>query len=336
MAEAAAAAGGTGLGAGASYGSAADRDRDPDPDRAGRRLRVLSGHLLGRPREALSTNECKARRAASAATAAPTATPAAQESGTIPKKRQEVMKWNGWGYNDSKFIFNKKGQIELTGKRYPLSGMGLPTFKEWIQNTLGVNVEHKTTSKASLNPSDTPPSVVNEDFLHDLKETNISYSQEADDRVFRAHGHCLHEIFLLREGMFERIPDIVLWPTCHDDVVKIVNLACKYNLCIIPIGGGTSVSYGLMCPADETRTIISLDTSQMNRILWVDENNLTAHVEAGITGQELERQLKESGYCTGHEPDSLEFSTVGGWVSTRASGMKKNIYGNIEDLELLV
>ncbi|GAB5575777.1 alkyldihydroxyacetonephosphate synthase [Prionailurus iriomotensis] len=280
-----------------------------------------------------------------------------------PRNGQEVMKWNGWGYNDSKFFFNKKGQVELTGKSdffvYPLSGMTLPTFRDWIQNTLGVSLEHKTTSKASLNPSDTPPSIVNEDFLHDLKETNISYSQEADDRVFRAHGHCLHEIFLLREGMFQRIPDIVLWPTCHDDVVKIVNLACKYNLCIIPIGGGTSVSYGLMCPADETRTIISLDTSQMldlpalviamklkiskckesfcgiqkkNRILWVDENNLTAHVEAGITGQDLERQLKESGYCTGHEPDSLEFSTVGGWVSTRASGMKKNIYGNIEDL----
>ncbi|XP_027445040.1 alkyldihydroxyacetonephosphate synthase, peroxisomal isoform X2 [Zalophus californianus] len=303
MAEAAAAAGGTGVGAGGGSGCAADRDRD----RAGRRLRVLSGHLLGRPQEAVSTNECKARRAASAATAAPTAAPAAQESGTIPKKRQEVMKWNGWGYNDSKFFFNKKGQVELTGKRYPLSGMILPTFKDWIQNTLGVSLEHKTTSKASLNPSDTPPSIVNEDFLHDLKETNISYSQEADDRVFRAHA-------------------------CHDDVVKIVNLACKYNLCIIPIGGGTSVSYGLTCPADETRTIISLDTSQMNRILWIDENNLTAHVEAGITGQELERQLKESGYCTGHEPDSLEFSTVGGWVSTRASGMKKNIYGNIEDL----
>ncbi|XP_058405300.1 alkyldihydroxyacetonephosphate synthase, peroxisomal isoform X2 [Diceros bicornis minor] len=328
MAEAAAAEGGTGTGAGS--GSAADRD--PERDRAGRRLRVLSGHLLGRPREALSTNECKARKAAAAATAAPSATPSAQESGIIPKKRQEIMKWNGWGYNDSKFFFNKKGQIELSGKRYPLSGMILPTFRDWIQNTLGVSVEHKTTSKTSLNPSDTPPSIVNEDFLHDLKETNISYSQEADDRVFRAHGHCLHEMFLLREGTFQRIPDIVLWPTCHDDVVKIVNLACKYNLCIIPIGGGTSVSYALMCPADETRTIISLDTTQMNRILWVDENNLTVHVEAGITGQELERQLKESGYCTGHEPDSLEFSTVGGWVSTRASGMKKNVYGNIEDL----
>ncbi|NP_445802.2 alkyldihydroxyacetonephosphate synthase, peroxisomal [Rattus norvegicus] len=313
-------------------GEAGASERDPDAVRARRRLRVLSGHLLGRPQEAPSTNECKARRAASAAGASPAASPAAPESGTIPKKRQELMKWNGWGYNDSKFLLNKKGQVELTGKRYPLSGLALPTLKDWIQNTLGVNLEHKTTSKPSINPSEAPPSIVNEDFLQELKEAHISYSQDADDRVFRAHGHCLHEIFLLREGMFERIPDIVVWPTCHDDVVKIVNLACKYNLCIIPIGGGTSVSYGLMCPADETRTIISLDTSQMNRILWVDENNLTAHVEAGITGQDLERQLKESGYCTGHEPDSLEFSIVGGWISTRASGMKKNVYGNIEDL----
>lgn len=43
-------------------------------------------------------------------------------------------------------------------------------------------------------------------------------------------------------------------------------------------------------------------------------------------------QLTDKGYCTGHEPDSIEFSSLGGWVATRASGMKKNIYGNIEDL----
>ena len=38
------------------------------------------------------------------------------------------------------------------------------------------------------------------------------------------------------------------------------------------------------------------------------------------------------GLTLGHEPDSMEFSSVGGWVATRASGMKKNRYGNIEDL----
>lgn len=115
--------------------------------------------------------------------------------------------------------------------------------------------------------------------------------------------------------------------------------------------GGTNVSGALECPQDEQRPIISLDMTEMDRILWVDEKNLTAHVEAGIIGQDLERrvsklvkvsvhhsdcvlilQLGESGYTSGHEPDSLEFSSVGGWVATRSSGMKKNIYGNIEDL----
>lgn len=39
-----------------------------------------------------------------------------------------------------------------------------------------------------------------------------------------------------------------------------------------------------------------------------------------------------SGVVSGHEPDSSEYSTLGGWISTRASGMKKNTYGNIEDI----
>lgn len=42
--------------------------------------------------------------------------------------------------------------------------------------------------------------------------------------------------------------------------------------------------------------------------------------------------MAEKGYTSGHEPDSQEFSTLGGWVATRSSGMKKNVYGNIEDL----
>lgn len=53
---------------------------------------------------------------------------------------------------------------------------------------------------------------------------------------------------------------------------------------------------------------------------------------ASFTIAFLSPKLGESGYTTGHEPDSLEFSSVGGWVATRSSGMKKNIYGNIEDL----
>ncbi|KAL1496997.1 hypothetical protein ABEB36_008030 [Hypothenemus hampei] len=152
------------------------------------------------------------------------------------------------------------------------------------------------------------------------------------DRVVRAHGHTLNDMFILKFGKFERIPDIVIWPECHDHVVEIVKLAEEYNLVIIPFGGGTAVSGAVECPIDERRPIISLDTSQMNRILWLNEENLVACCECGIIGQDLERTLNDLGYTTGHEPDSYEFSSLGGWVATRASGMKKNLYGNIEDL----
>ena len=72
----------------------------------------------------------------------------------------------------------------------------------------------------------------------------------------------------------------------------------------------------------------------MDKLLYVDKDNECALVQAGITGSELEKQLNSYGYKCGHEPDSVEFSTLGGWISTRASGMKKNKYGNIEDLIL--
>lgn len=78
--------------------------------------------------------------------------------------------------------------------------------------------------------------------------------------------------------------------------------------------------------------VVSVDMSRMNSIKWVDKENGMACIQAGIQGQDLERELKQYGVICGHEPDSAEFSTLGGWVATRASGMKKNTYGNMEDI----
>ena len=82
-------------------------------------------------------------------------------------------------------------------------------------------------------------------------------------------------------------------------MLRIVQLANKHNVVIIPFGGGTSVSKALECLPHEVRMIVSLDTSQMNRILWIDEKNWMACVEAGKTGQDLEAELAEKGFCTG-------------------------------------
>ena len=78
--------------------------------------------------------------------------------------------------------------------------------------------------------------------------------------------------------------------------------------------------------------VVSVDTRRMNKIESVDEHNLLATVQSGILGVDLETKLQKMGYTSGHEPDSIEFSTLGGWISTNASGMKKHRYGNIEDI----
>ena len=77
---------------------------------------------------------------------------------------------------------------------------------------------------------------------------------------------------------------------------------------------------------------MSVDMRPMNKIEWIDRENLRACVQAGIIGADLEEELGKQGLICGHEPDSIELSTLGGWIATNASGMKKNRYGNIEQI----
>lgn len=212
--------------------------------------------------------------------------------------------------------------------------MELPIFTEWVKTKFNVSMEDR--SKERPPPEKYPDSIQVEEFMQVLRRKGFSYSVEGLDRLIRSHGQTLYDIHSLLVGKMNRIPDVVVWPTCHDDVEQLVKLAHEHNVVIIPYGGGTSVSGAITCPENEQRSIVALDTSQMNRLLWLDKSNLVACFEAGVVGQDLERELRTVGLTLGHEPDSFEFSTLGGWVATRASGMKKNVYGNIEDMVVRV
>lgn len=115
-----------------------------------------------------------------------------------------------------------------------------------------------------------PQPQITADFVFDVERTGISHSLRGSDRLFRSHGHTIHEIFYLRHGKYPRIPDIVAWPEKHDEVVTLVDLALKHNVTIIPYGGGTSVSGALSCPESEERPIMSVDTSQMVKLLMLE------------------------------------------------------------------
>ena len=132
------------------------------------------------------------------------------------------------------------------------------------------------------------------------------------------------------------MPDLVVLPERRQEVELLVPAARAHGVCLIPYGGGTNVTEALRCPADERRSIVSVDLRRMNRVRWIDPVDRTACIEAGATGREIAEVLGRHGWTLGHEPDSYELSTLGGWVATNASGMKKNRYGNIEDLVLAV
>lgn len=69
---------------------------------------------------------------------------------SIPKKRQELLQWNGWGYKDSGFVLTNKGTEEnpkyafsFSGSRYELASSDLPHFYEWVSTKMGVDPSRK-------------------------------------------------------------------------------------------------------------------------------------------------------------------------------------------------
>jgi len=171
-----------------------------------------------------------------------------------------------------------------------------------------------------------------EEIRKHLAEDQLT--DDAELRLRHGHGHTQEEMYAIKHGGLPRVPDLVVFPSSQAQVSALVEAAVRHSVCLIPYGGGTNVSDALRCPENEARSIVSVDMQRMGRILWIDPENRMACIEAGAVGRHLAAQLAQHGFTMGHEPDSIEFSTLGGWIATHASGMKKSRYGNIEDIVL--
>jgi alkyldihydroxyacetonephosphate synthase len=209
----------------------------------------------------------------------------------------------------------------------------MPGFIPFVEEFLDIKLD-LAEQREQITQQLAPPSR-NEGFCKAVEQafSPSNYSFDDADRAVHSHGQATaDEVYLALYGQLPRAVDMVFFCESDNDAEKLVNLAREHDVCLIPYGGGTNVSGCLKLPPTEKRMIVSVDTQRMNAIEWVNRENRQACVQAGITGAELERRLREKGLTCGHEPDSIEFSTLGGWISTNASGMKKNRYGNIEDI----
>ena len=247
----------------------------------------------------------------------------------------ETESFENWGFADTKFAINQRGNVVIEGDRYELSGQELPRLLPWVSDVLGVEIDPRDIHQTSY-PSPIPAPLESPEFTFAverfLNENQISADGEI--RLRHGHGHTQEEMFAIKHFGIKRIPDLIIYPENEQQVAELIRAAKDHDVSLIPFGGGTNVTDALRCREDETRLIVSVDMRRMNRVLWIDPENMMACIEAGAVGRHIVKSLERYGFTMGHEPDSVEFSTLGGWIATNASGMKKNKYGNIEDIVL--
>ena len=158
-------------------------------------------------------------------------------------------------------------------------------------------------------------------------------STDTHDRAGHTHGKAFRDIVRNLRGDLAHAPDLVVRPRTERDVVDVLDWASSENVAVIPYGGGTSVVGGVEARLDGGYAgALSLDVTAMDRVLEVDRTSRAARIQAGVLGPHLEEQLRPYDLTLRHFPQSFAFSTLGGWLATRAGGHFATLYTHIDDL----
>lgn len=124
------------------------------------------------------------------------------------------------------------------------------------------------------------------------------------------------------------LPDIVVVPRTTDEVVEIVKIAYRHRLPVVPFAGGTGMGGGVTA----WKGGIAIETKSLNQILELDEANMMATVQAGITIWDLNEALAHHGLWFPHQPESKRACTVGASIGCDNDSTFGLRYGKILDV----
>jgi alkyldihydroxyacetonephosphate synthase len=158
-------------------------------------------------------------------------------------------------------------------------------------------------------------------------------SAASHERVSRSLGKAYTDVVRGFRGAIDNPPDLVAFPAEEADVERLLAWCAEAGLAAIPYGGGTSVVGGVEPRVgDAYRGAVTIDLRGLDRVLELDPVSRAARVQAGILGPALSDRLREHDLGLRHFPQSFEFSSLGGWIATRAGGHFATLYTHIDDL----
>jgi alkyldihydroxyacetonephosphate synthase len=157
------------------------------------------------------------------------------------------------------------------------------------------------------------------------------FTDDRYERVCHALGKAYRDVVRGFRGEFPHPPDLVAFPRDESEIEAVLSWSEAEGAAVVPFGGGTSVVGGVEARVGD-RPVVCLDLRRLDRVLEVDPVSMAARIQAGATGPRLEEQLREHGLTLRHFPQSFEYSTLGGWIATRAGGHFATLYTHIDDL----
>jgi alkyldihydroxyacetonephosphate synthase len=222
----------------------------------------------------------------------------------------------------------------MSGRRRKLWGWGYegdePSREEVEQVAAGAR-EHLGFGPADV---EWPPRLEDLDLPAPRLQPPASLEEvcttDPHERATHAYGKAYRDLVRALRGRYDHVPDVVAHPREEREVEQVLAWCADAGAAAIPFGGGTSVVGGVE-PRVPQAASVSLDLTRMGRVLDLDEASRAARIQAGALGPKLERQLGEHGLTLRHFPQSFEYSTLGGWIATRAGGHFATLHTHIDD-----
>ena len=139
----------------------------------------------------------------------------------------------------------------------------------------------------------------------------------------RSRGRAYPDLLAGFAGDYRGAPDVVARPRDAAEVSRVLEICEANDWACVPFGGGTSVVGGVdsSLARGDRGAVVALDLGALAGVREVDAESRLARIGAGTLGPVLEDELaRHGGFTLRHYPQSFEFSTLGGWLATRAGG----------------